>query len=293
MLIKTEGTATFARRQIPGDGLARRWTCLRSEEMAERFAGKSAVVSGASKGIGKAVALRLADEGADVALLARSADLLSAVTAEITALRRRGVVVAGDLRTFDGCVAAAKGALDALGGVDIFVHCAGATRGGRFMELEDAVWEDGFALKFDAAVRLTREFWPSLAANKGSVVNIVGGFARTPDPDFMIGGAVNAALANFTKALAGLGKRDDVNVNAIHPGLTVTERLTEILQTEADRTGETIAEVEARKVEAEGIRRLGRPEDVAALVAFLCSAEARHIQGVAIAIDGGATAGIY
>jgi len=261
--------------------------------MSERFTGKRVVVSGASKGIGKAVALRLAGEGADVALLARSADALGAVADEITALGRRAEVVAGDLRTLEGCRAAAKQALEALGGVDVFVHCAGATKGGLFVELEDAVWRDGFALKFDAAVRLTREFWPSLAENKGSVVTIVGGFARTPDPDFMIGGAVNAALANFTKALAGLGKRDDVNVNAIHPGMTVTERLTEIFQTEADRTGETIAEVEARKVKAEAIRRLGRPEDVAALVAFLCSTEARHIQGVAISADGGATTGVY
>jgi len=261
--------------------------------MLERFAGKCAVVSGASKGIGKAVALRLAREGADVALLARSAEALGAVADEIIALGRRAEVVAGDLRTLEGCGTAAKQVLDAFGSVDIFVHCAGATKGGLFIELEDAVWQDGFALKFDAAVRLAREFWPSLAANKGSVVNIIGGFARTPDPDFMIGGAVNAALANFTKALAGLGKRDDVNVNAIHPGMTVTERLTEIFQTEADRTGETIAEVEARKVAAEEIRRLGRPEDVAALVAFLCSVDARHIQGVAVSVDGGATAGVY
>jgi NAD(P)-dependent dehydrogenase (short-subunit alcohol dehydrogenase family) len=75
--------------------------------------------------------------------------------------------------------------------------------------------------------------------------------------------------------------------------MTVTERLTEILQTEAQRSGETLAEVEARKVKAEGIRRLGQPEDVAALVTYLCSAEARHVQGVAISIDGGATAGVY
>ena len=169
--------------------------------MPDGLTGKCAVVSGASKGIGKAVALRLAAEGADVALLARSAGALAAVAGEITALGRQAEIVAADLRTLEGCTAAARQSLKALGGVDIFVHCAGATKGGRFVELEDAVWGDGFALKFDAAVRLNREFWPSLAANKGSVVHIVGGFARTPEADFMIGGAVNAALANFTKAL--------------------------------------------------------------------------------------------
>jgi len=260
--------------------------------MANRFTNKRAVVTGASRGIGNSVALRLAREGADVALLARSTDALAAVADDITTMGRRAVVVAEDLRTAEGCTTAADRVLTDLGGVDVFVHCAGATKGGLFVELDDAVWEDGLALKFYAAVRLNRAFWQSLTANKGSVVHIVGGFARTPDPDFMIGGVVNAALANFSKALAGLGKRDDVNVNVIHPGMTVTERLTEIFQTEASRTGETLAEIEARKVELDGIRRLGQPEDVATLVAFLCSEEARHIQGVAVAVDGGATAGV-
>ncbi|MHA1553575.1 MAG: SDR family NAD(P)-dependent oxidoreductase [Alphaproteobacteria bacterium] len=261
--------------------------------MLETLAGKCAIVSGASKGIGKAVALRLAREGADVALLARSTDALEVVADEITSMGRRAEAVPGDLRSLEGCRISARQARAALGAVDIFVHCAGATKGGLFVELEDDIWMDGFALKFNAAVRLTRELWPSLVASKGTVVHIVGGAARTPDPDYMIGGAVNAALANFAKALAGLGKRDDVNVNVVSPGMTMTERLTEILGTEAARTGESLPEVEARKIKAEGIRRLGRPEDVAALVAFLCSPGARHIQGVAISVDGGATPGVY
>ena len=122
---------------------------------------------------------------------------------------------------------------------------------------------------------------------------IVGSFAREPDPDFMIGGAVNAALTNFAKALAGLGKLDGVNVNAIHPSMTKTERLTEIFETEAKRTGESTAEIEKRKTQTDGIRRLGQPGDVAALAAFLCSDEARHIQGTAISVDGGATSSVF
>lgn len=261
--------------------------------MPDRFAGKTAVISGASKGIGRAIALRLAGEGADIALLARSEDRLKAVAGEITSLGRTAKYFPGDLRQLETCRSVASDVLGAFGGIDIFVHCAGATKGGRFLELDDETWIDGFNLKFNAAVRLSREFWPSLTERHGTVVLIVGGFAREPDPDFMIGGAVNAALANFAKALAGLGKRDDVSVNAIHPGMTVTERLTEIFQTEADRTGESLAEVEARKTETDGIRRLGQPGDVAALTAFLCSEEARHIQGAAISLDGGATSGVY
>lgn len=262
--------------------------------MAGELDGKVAVISGASRGIGRAIAIRLAEDGCDCLLAARGEDDLRAVAGAIgEATGRRAEVCATDLRSLAGCTVVREAAEAAFGGADILINCAGATKGGLFVELADEVWEDGFALKFYACVRLSRLFWPSLKERRGTVVNIVGGFARTPDPDFMIGGAVNAAMANFTKALAGLGLRDDVNVNAIHPGMTVTERLVEIMATRAAQAGSTPAEVQQASIAKEGIRRLGRTEDVANLVAFLCAPAARHIQGAAISIDGGATAGVY
>jgi NAD(P)-dependent dehydrogenase (short-subunit alcohol dehydrogenase family) len=128
---------------------------------------------------------------------------------------------------------------------------------------------------------------------RGHVVNNIGGAARTPDPDFLIGGAVNAAMHNFSKGLSGLGKRDGVNVNAILPGLTETERVEQIFTQRANATGTSIAEVRAAQIAKEGLARLGTPEDVAALTLFLCSESARHVQGTAIAVDGGGTAGVY
>ena len=92
-----------------------------------------------------------------------------------------------------------------------------------FFELYDEEWHDGFALKFFAAVRLSRLFWPMLKAAKGNIVNIVGGAARVPDQAFLIGGSVNAALTNFSKGLASLGKRDGVNVTADH-GVAPSDR---------------------------------------------------------------------
>ena len=121
----------------------------------------------------------------------------------------------------------------------------------------------------------------------------VGGFARTPDHRFMVGGAVNAALANFSKALANQGLEDDVNVNWINPGLIRTERMDEIFERRAVQDGVTRAEAERDAVKAQGLRRLGTPEDIAATVAFLCRAEARHIHGSVITIDGGGTKGIF
>ena len=96
-----------------------------------------------------------------------------------------------------------------------------------------------------------------------------------------------------SKALAGQGLRDDVNVNAVHPGSTRTERLVGIIATQAELAGTTAEEAERARLEAEGVRRFGEPEDVASLVAFLCSPAARHIHGAAIATDGGATKGVF
>jgi NAD(P)-dependent dehydrogenase (short-subunit alcohol dehydrogenase family) len=257
------------------------------------LAGRTAVFGGGSKGIGLAIARRLAAEGADVFLLASNADRLKAAAEGIAAeTGRRAGWHAADLRTLAGCEAAHAAATE-FGGCEILINSAGATRGGVFPEQPDDEMIDGMALKFHGAVRLCRLFWPALVASHGAVINIAGGFARTPAADFLVGGAVNAALSNFSKGLAAVGLRDDVNVNWLHPGLTVTERLEEIFTRRAKQQGKTRDQVEAESVAAEGLRRLGQPEDIAALVAFLCSPAGRHIHGACIPIDGGGAKGYY
>lgn len=256
--------------------------------------GKTAFVSGGSKGIGFACAHRLASEGANVFLAASNAGRLAEAAEKIAAdTGREAGVHAADLRTIEGCRAAADAALAMFGGCDILINSAGATRGGIFPDQPDEEMLDGFALKFHGAVRLSRFLWPALRKSNGAVINIVGGFARTPAADFMVGGAVNAALANFSKALADKGLQDDVNVNWIHPGLTVTERLEGIFSDRAGQQGKTRDRIETESIAAEGIRRLGQPEDVAALVAFLCSPAARHIHGTGISVDGGGAKGYW
>ena len=255
--------------------------------------GKVAVVTGGSRGIGKACALALANDGADIMLLSSNPDHLATAADEIARTGRRVETVAADLRALPGCEAAFGATMAAFGRADILINSAGATKGGLWPDQPDDDFVDGFALKFCAAVRLCRLFWPALIKTRGSVVNIVGGFARTPAPDYLVGGAVNAALANFSKGLAGAGLRDDVNVNWVHPGLTVTERLDEIFERRAAQQGKTRRQVQDDAVAAEGLRRLGEAEDVAALVAFLCSPAARHIQGTGIQIDGGGTKGCF
>lgn len=256
--------------------------------------GKVAVVTGGSRGIGKAIARRLAEEGCDVVIAARTEEVLAVTATEISsATGRRIEPIAVDLSTLEGCESLHVETLARFNQVDILINCAGATKSGPFPELSDEIWQEGFDLKFFGAVRLSRLFWPQLVESHGSVIHIVGGMARTPNPNFAIGGAVNAALANFGKALAGLGLDDDVNVNMIHPGQTVTERLDEMMADQAARTGQTPDQVLDATVKRQGIRRLGTPDDVAELAVYLCMPRARHIQGTAISVDGGATKSLF
>lgn len=258
------------------------------------LSGRVAVVTGGSKGIGKAVAARLAEEGADLVLAARTRETLEEAASAIAAdTGRRVVAVATDLSGPEGCQVLHDRAVGEFERIDILINCAGATAAGPFLELPDEKWQEGFDLKFFGAVRLSRLFWPHLVASKGTVIMIDGGMARTPNPRFMIGGAVNAALANFGKALAGLGLEDDVNVNIIHPGQTRTERLDAILAAQASQAGQTVEEFLQTTIDRQGVRRLGKPEDVAELATFLCTPRARHIQGTAISVDGGATKSLF
>lgn len=255
---------------------------------------KVAVVSGGSKGIGKAISRKLAENGSDVVICARTPSILDEVAKEISSeTGRRVVPVSADLSSLEGCELLYRETKSAFDRVDILVNCAGATTSGPFLELSDEVWQDGFDLKFFGAVRLSRLFWRDIAASHGSVIMIDGGAARTPNPQFTIGGAVNAAMANFGKALAGLGLQDDVNVNIIHPGQTLTDRLGDLIASQAEQAGQTAEEFLQATIDRQGIRRLGTPEDVAELAAFLCSPRARHIQGTAISVDGGGTKGLY
>lgn len=257
--------------------------------MEKRLYGKTAIVTGANRGIGKAIAQRLAGEGARVVLCARDEKLLRETVNGIHDAGATAAAIAIDLRTPEGGPRVAEFAQQTYGQIDIVVNNAGATKRGAFLELSDADWADGFALKFFGAMRLTRATWPSLKAAGGSVVNISGVGGRMPGAQFAIGGSVNAALLSFTKALAELGIHDGVQVNAINPGNVRTARYIQRLEEVAKEHRVGAAEAEKRIVAGAGVTRIGEPEDISALVAFVVSAEGRFLQGSLIDMDGGAT----
>jgi 3-oxoacyl-[acyl-carrier protein] reductase len=251
--------------------------------------GKVAIITGGSRGIGRAIALRLAQDGARVVLCARGLDALNEVASTVSSNGGQALPIAADLRLPSEPARVADAALKKYGGIDIIVNNAGATKRGDFLQLSDDDWADGFALKFFGAVRLTRAAWPELKKRGGSVLNISGAGGRTPGPEFTIGGSVNAALLSFTKAMADAGIVDGVQVNAINPGTIRTGRLQLRLASIVKEQQIDIETAERRFVQESKVTRIGEPEDVANLVAFVVGSEGRFLQGSLIDLDGGST----
>jgi 3-oxoacyl-[acyl-carrier protein] reductase len=262
--------------------------------MPGEFAGKVVVITGGSRGIGREIAVDFAKAGAQTVIVSSSDANLAAAAKTIGAAGGPATLaINADLRKLEGVQQVFDTVKAKFGRCDILVNSAGATRAGNFVDLPDEAWMDGYALKLFGCVRMCRAFWPMLKSANGFVVNIGGGAARSPGADFSIGASVNAAMGNFSKALSQQGKKDGVNVNVIHPGATETERFYQLLDQRSKASGKPVDQLKQEATVKDGLRRLGKAEDISALTLFLCSEKARHIQGTAIAVDGGSTVGYY
>lgn len=247
---------------------------------------KVAVITGASRGIGRSIAQNLSTEGMRIAIAARSGELLDEVA---RSCESEVVPVAIDLREQDAPQRLIDTVAERFGQIDLLVNNAGATKRGDFLELSEADWADGFALKFFAAVRCTRAAWPRLQATRGAVVNIVGVGGRTGSAEFAIGGSVNAAILNLTKSLADRGIKDGIRVNAVNPGSIATDRLQIRINQFAAEHSLSLIDATAAMAAKLGIARFGEPDEIARMVAFLASPVAAYCQGAIIDIDGGQT----
>lgn len=251
-----------------------------------QLADKVAIVTGASRGIGRAIAETLGDEGMRVVLAARSRDDLESVAGAIKTDTHVEVV---DLREVDAPAKLIAATIARFGSLDVLVNNAGATKRGDFHALSDADWADGFALKFFGTMRLCRSAWPYLRRTHGNIVNIVGIGGRTGNAEFTIGGTVNAAVMNLTKALADKGIRDGVRVNAINPGAILSDRLQTRVKTFAAEKKLSLTEARAEFAQTLGIAHFGETVDIARMVAFLASPLADYCQGSVFDVDGGQT----
>src|ERR1700754_4357409 len=246
-----------------------------------------AIVTGASQGIGRATALRLARDFAVVVLVARNQEKLEKTAAEIRSVGAEGIVYAVDLREAQSAETIIKRTLEHFGRIDALLNIAGAVPQIDLFEMTDAQWDAGLALKLHGARRLTVAAWPALKATQGSVVLISGNSAQFPKASYAAVGTINAAIVALAKAFADRGIEDGVQVNSVLPGPVMTGRRRSYLEHWAPLHKLTVEEATARFPKEAGIARYGKPEEIAELMAFLVSPGARWMTGSTLRMDGG------
>jgi 3-oxoacyl-[acyl-carrier protein] reductase len=251
-----------------------------------------AIVTGASQGIGRATALRLARDFSSIVLVAREKNELDQAAAEVRSVGAEAIVYALDLRLPASAMTIVQGTLERFGRIDALLNIAGAVPQIDLFQMTDAQWDDGMALKLHGARRLTIEAWNALKASQGSVVFISGGAAFNPKPGYAAVATINAAINALAKAFAEQGIKDGVQVNTVSPGAVMTGRRRAFFQKWAPAHNLTVEEAIKKFPEQAGITRLGKPEEIADLMSYLVSPAAKWMTGAAVRMDGGEIKGI-
>jgi 3-oxoacyl-[acyl-carrier protein] reductase len=251
--------------------------------------GKVALVAAASRGLGRATALGLGAEGANLVLCARGASDLEAARNEIAKQTSVEIhTVVGDVSNAADIDKITSEALAKFGQVDILVTNAGGPPAGVFEKHSWEVWQQAVNLTLRSAVELTRAVLPGMRARKwGRVINVTSIAAKQPVDLLILSNSIRAAVTGFARTLANEVATDGITVNNILPGYTRTERVEHLADVTAGKEGVTRAEVVARFEKEIPMRRLGEPSEFAALAVFLASRQASYITGQSIAVDGG------
>ena len=255
--------------------------------MDSNLAGKTALITGGSKGIGRAAALQLAAEGCDLVLVARGAADLEAARAAIAAIAEvRVEVVAADL----SLAAQTKALAARFPAIDILVNNAGAIPRGDLAEIDAARWGAAWALKVFGYIDLCRDYYPRMKARgAGVIVNVIGAAAQLRDPQYICGVTGNAALTAFTQALGSASPADGIRVLGVNPGPVATGRMeTQLRKRALDETGD--AETWRALVAPMPFGRAATPQEIGAAIAFLASERSAYTSGAIVTIDAGASA---
>jgi 3-oxoacyl-[acyl-carrier protein] reductase len=245
-----------------------------------------AIVTGASSGIGKATALRLARDFGAIVLAARGGEKLDEVGERVQGIGAESLVLELDLMAPTAADIVVKKTLDRFGRIDALVNVAGAVAGLDVFLMTDEQWNAGMELKFHGARRLTIRAWDALRASKGAVVFISGNAAVIPKADAAVG-AINAAIEALAKSFAERGIEDGVQVNSVSPGAIMTGRRLSMFEKAAASRKITLEEAKQQFLKRSGIRRFGEAEEIAHVMAFIVSPAARWMTGTVLRMDGG------
>ncbi len=254
-----------------------------------------AVVAASSRGLGRAVAEALASEGVRLALCSRKQETLCATAKSIE--ERWGVPVfhqALDVTQAEGVKNFIRATIERFGRVDIGVANAGGPPSKPFSETTLEDWRNAFELNFMSTLYLLRELLPHMQKQKwGRIVTITSITVKQPTEGLILSNAIRAAVVGLMKSLANEYAGDNILFNNVCPGFTATDRLIDVAAAQASAQGVTPDEIVGRWTRNIPMGRLGRPEEFASVVAFLCSEKAAYVTGTSTAIDGGAVKGIY
>lgn len=251
-----------------------------------------AIVTGASQGIGRSTAIRLAQDFSSVVLVARNQQELEETAAQVRQHGAEALIIALDLSETSAPEAVIKTTLDRYTRIDALLNIAGAVPQIDLFEMTDEQWNAGMELKLHGARRLTIRSWDALKQSHGSVVFMSGSAALDPKPAFAAVAATNAAIIALAKAFAEQGIKDGVQVNSIIPGAVMTGRRRSFLEKWAPAHNMTVEEATKKFPEEAGISRYGKPEEIADLLAFMVSPAAKWMTGTSVRMDGGETKGI-
>ncbi|MGO8948075.1 MAG: SDR family NAD(P)-dependent oxidoreductase [Ktedonobacterales bacterium] len=266
-----------------------------------QLAGKTALITGASRGIGLAIARALHSEGVSLVLVAHTDETLQKAARTLSSLSSAGKLtqstpvhpIAANLNQREEVERVASQALERLGHIDILVNNAARARVGRFFDVSEPDMEEVWTVKGLGYVRMVRAIAPHMMERQsGSIINVVGSAARTPAEEFIIGSMVNAALINFTRGISRELARRKVRINAISPGWTLTEQQQHVIEMQAAAKGLPVEEIEQYEARGVPIGRLVRMEEIATLALLLASDKLPALTGEDIIIDGGTTSAV-
>jgi 3-oxoacyl-[acyl-carrier protein] reductase len=250
------------------------------------------IVTGASQGIGRSTAIRLARDFSSIVLVARNADALKEVSDIVKSAGAEPLICDLDLSRIESAEILVKETLDRFGRIDALLNIAGAVPQIDLFEMTDEQWRAGMELKLHGARRVTILAWKALRESKGSVVFMSGSAALDPKPAFAAVAATNAAITALAKAFAEQGIKDGVQVNSIVPGAVMTGRRRSFLEHWAPAHNLTVEEATKQFPQKAEISRYGHPEEIADLLAFMVSPAAKWMTGTSVRMDGGEIKGI-